>query len=269
MVEELKGRHPYTRSASLIKALALDHQPATSLMAAVRRDDVATVSVLLEEGERFDTVGGEAAILLAIEQQSPRLLRVLMDAGTPVPDIAMCHAFTYNHLPEIVDLLIPRMSAAALNDSVYIAVACRTSLRVLDQLLDAGAPCDGVRGRHPLTEATTSYIPYMELLLRRGADPFVPADRTARGTRERALQQVQAKSLEEKRRTQIACFVACYRPAAYQGTIPDELVHSLAPLVWPQGCGGIRRRVVAYLVDDYTDRIRYNDLRDTLFRLGF
>jgi hypothetical protein len=39
--------------------------------------------------------------------------------------------------------------------------------------------------------------------------------------------------------------------------------------VWPQGCGGIRRRVVAYLVDNYTDRIRYNDLRDTLFRLGF
>jgi hypothetical protein len=268
-MNRLEERHPYTFSASLIKALALEHTSQTRLMAAVRRDDVATVSALLAEGERFDKVGGEAAILLAIEQQSPRLLRVLMDTGTPIPDIALCHAFTYDHLPEIVDLLIPRISAVALADSVYIAIVCRTSLRVLDQLLDAGAPCDGVNGRHPLTEATTSHIPYLELLLRRGADPFVPADRTARGTRERVLQQAQAKSLEEKRRTQIACFVACYRPAAYQGTIPDELVHPLAPLVWPQGCGGIRRRVVAYLVDDYADRIQYNNLRHLLFMQGF
>jgi hypothetical protein len=46
-------------------------------------------------------------------------------------------------------------------------------------------------------------------------------------------------------------------------------VHPLAPLVWPQGCGGIRRRVVAYLVDDYADRIQYNNLRDLLFMQGF
>lgn len=267
-MNRVEERHPYTFSASLIKALALEHQSATSLMTAVRRDDVATVSVLLEEGERFDKISGEAAILLAIEQQSPRLLQALMDAGTPIPEIALCHAFTYEHRKEIVDLLIPRITAVALNDSVYIAIVCRTSLRVLDQLLDAGAPCDGIQGRRPLTEATTSHIPYLELLLQRGADPFVPADRTARGTRERALQQAQSQSLTEKRRTQIACFIACYRPAAYQGTIPDELVHPLAPLVWPQGCGGIRRRVVAYLVDNYMDRIRYNDLRDTLFRQG-
>lgn len=257
-------------SVQLAKTLAAD-QLDSPLMASVRQDDLPKVSALLEEGERFDKLGGEAAILYAIEQQSPRLLQILMDAGTPVPDISLCHAFRYEHHPEIVSLLLHRISAAALMDSVYIAIVFRTSIRVVQQLIDEGASCDGVQGRRPITEATTSHIPYLELLLQRGADPFVPADLSALGTRERVLMQAQSKSLEEKRRTRIACFLACYRPAAYLefATIPDKLVHSLAPLVWPQGCGGIRRRVVAYLVDKYMDRVYYNDLRHVLFMQGF
>ena len=239
-------------------------QDTIRLIKAVGDSDLEELKLLLSQGVWFDQpIDEAAAVLVSIEESSPKILRTLLDAGAPLPDVALFHAFKYGKGTEIMNMLIPLASRKVLNKSVYLAIVCRVGCPVVRQLIEAGASVDG-----SLTEATNTHVPYLELLLQCGADPFVESARYAVASRVRVLQEAQSQSLKEKRRTEIACFIACYRPSAYQGTIPDELVHSLAPLVWPQGCSRIRRRVVAYLVDNYMDRIQYNDLRHVLLMQG-
>jgi hypothetical protein len=250
----------------MIKAEANSSQDTIRLIKAVGQSDLEELKLLLRQGVWFDQpIDEAAAVLVSIEESSPNILRTLLDAGASLPDVALFHALKYDKSTAIIDMLIPLASREVLNNSVYPAIVCRVSCPMVRRLIEAGASVDDPS---LVTMATATHIPYLELLLQYGADPFVESARYAYPSRVRLLQKAQSNKLNEKRRTQIACFIACYRPAAYQGTIPDELVHSLAPLVWPQGCGGIRRRVVAYLVDTYMDRIHYNDLRHVLFMQG-
>lgn len=152
-------------------------------LAAIQRDDASTVSELLKRGLDPNTrgPGGQPALTLALQKESPKVTRVLLDAPGADLDLANEHGETPLMLASLkgaVDIARQLLDRGAKVDRTGWAplhyAASGPSVAMLKLLLDRGAAVDA-----PSPNETTALMmaarygseDAVALLLERGADP--------------------------------------------------------------------------------------------------
>jgi hypothetical protein len=223
------------------------------LLVAVQHFNANSVMALLKAGvdpNRYP-IYEKSPLMYAVKGPSSVLASMLVDAGAK-DDEALSYAILHRRDIDMIESLLPATSSAALNRSSYYAIQNNTPVEIVKLLLTSGASPDGDAYVCPLTVAMSHGTEYTELLLQHGACPFVRWDVTAITHSVRLVKMAQLRILEANRRTEISCFIACYRPLRYteeEGVIDARFIHPLAHLTWAHGVRPIRKRLVAYLVE--------------------
>lgn len=238
------------------------------LLVAVQHFNVNAVVALLKAGVDPNSYPKheQSPLMYAVKGNGSVLVTILVEAGAK-DDGALSYAIIHHRDIDVVESLIPATSSIALNRCPFYAVQHDISVQTLRLLLTSGASPDGDNYVCPLTVAMTTGARYTKLLLQHGACPFVRWNVDAQIDSVRLVKTAQLAILEANRRTEMACFIACYLPLRYtikDGVIDDRFIHPLAHLTWAYGVRPIRKRLVAYLVE----RKRRNGLLLEL-RAGF
>lgn len=227
--------------------LLREHYAIPPLLVAVQHFNAGAVLALLKAGVSPNVYPWyeRSPLMYALRNDLPTIVEILVDAGA-VDDEALDYALEHRK-DAYVKRLIPATSKSALDKSVLVAVQ-HADVSTVRVLLDARASPD----KHsPLTVALSRGREYTRLLLEYGASPFVYFENVKIDTLQ-LLNAAQLRILEDNRRTEIACFIACYRPLRYteeEGAIDERFIHPLAHLTWAYGVRPIRKRLVAYLVE--------------------
>lgn len=251
-----------------VPSLLREHYTTPPLLVAVQHFNANAVVALLKAGADPNKYPRheESPLGYAVKADASALARILVDAGAK-DDGALSYAILHHRDIDLIESLIPATSSTALNRCPFYAIQHNASMETVRLLLTSGGSPDGDKYVCPLTVAMTNGTRYTELLLQHGACPFVRWNVTAHPDSVRLVKTAQLSLLEANRRTEIACFVAVYRPLRYtaeEGVIDERFIHPLAHLTWAHGVRPIRRRLVAYLVE----RKRRNGLLLEL-RAGF
>jgi ankyrin repeat protein len=238
---------------STVPSLLCEHYLTPPLLVAVQHFNANAVVALLKAGvdpNRYPLYE-KSPLMYAVKGPASVLASILVDAGAK-DDAALSYALLHRRDIDMIESLIPATSPAALKRSTFYAVQNNASLEIVKLLLTSGASPDGDTHVCPLTVAISNGTEYTKLLLQHGACPFVRWNVTAMTESVRMVKMAQLCILEANRRTEIACFIACFRPLRYtaeDGVIDARFIHPLAHLTWAHGVRPIRKRLVAYLVE--------------------
>jgi ankyrin repeat protein len=223
------------------------------LLVAVQHFNTHAVVALLKAGVDPNSYPSyeQSPLMYAVKRHASALASILVDAGAR-SDEALAYAILHHRDIDLIESLIPATSSAVLNRAPFYAVQHNARLKILKLLLTSGASPDGDKHVCPLIAALSQGSSYTELLLQHGACPFVQWNDYAHADSVRLVKTAQLSILEANRRTEIACFIACYPPLRYTveaGAIDARFIHPLAHLTWAYGVRPIRKRLVAYLVE--------------------
>jgi hypothetical protein len=236
-----------------VPSLLHEYYSTPPLLVAVQHFNANAVVALLKAGADPNSYPKheQSPLMYAVKGNGSVLASILVEAGAK-DDEALSYAILHHLDIDLIESLIPATSSTALNRCPFYAIQHNASVHMVRLLLTSGASPDGDKYVCPLTVAMTNGPRYTKLLLQHGACPFVRWNAVANIESVRLVKTAQLGILEANRRTEIACFVACYLPLRYtseDGVIDERFVHPLAHLTWAHGVRPIRRRLVAYLVE--------------------